>query len=122
MTVKAYALGNAKGGRFTDVVQKHSPGKRTRRAPHALEHQQNMFPDVAFGVKFRRLLYALTSLHLRENVVKQSRTVQQLEAVSCASFGQDTHQLFSDPFRGDLGNLGSEPLHALQRFFMNGKL
>ncbi len=69
MTVEAYSVGNAKGRRLADIMQQHTPGKRTRRLSHALEHKKDVLPNVAFRVKLRRLLYTLTSLHLRQKML-----------------------------------------------------
>src|SRR3954466_10220141 len=118
MTVEAYSFGNSEGRRLPYVVQKYAPGKRARRLLHAIEHQENMLPHIPLRMKLRRLLHALTSFQLRQNVGEKSRTVQQLKAVPRASFGENTDQFLSNAFRRNMNDLGSETLHASHCFLV----
>ena len=61
-------------------------------------------------MKLRRLLDALHRLDLRQNLIKQTRGIQQLKSLPGPAFGEDFQDLVPNPFRADQANFtGQHP-------------
>src|ERR1043166_8488197 len=57
-----------------------------------------MRPDVAFGMKLRRLFYAFHGRNLRQNLIEQPAAIEQFKPVTRPAFGQDADQLVAHSF------------------------
>lgn len=68
MPVKANAVREGLRFRLADVMEKHAQGQREAGFFQKLQHAHGVNPDVAFGMKFRRLLHALHARSFGQNL------------------------------------------------------
>ena len=67
-----------------------------------VQQQQRVHPDIAFGVKFGRLLDAFHGCHSGRMSCQQAGFVEQLEAAPRAALGEDARQFVAHPLGRDL--------------------
>ncbi len=114
MAVESDAIGHAKRARLADIVQQNAQRQRRRWRSQAFQHDQRVRPDVALGMKLRRLRHAFHRGHFRQDVGQQSGSVQQFEPAPRAAFGQDANQFVANPFGRNAQNLGVQLLDGGQ--------
>ena len=68
------------------------------------QHHPRVNPNVAFGMKLRRLLDALHSRDVRQHRGEQSGFIQQLEAAPRGAFGQQLGQFVANALGGNLAH------------------
>ena len=73
-----------------------------------IEHHQRVDPDVAFGMKLRRLFDAFHARDFRQDFGEQFGFVEKLEPSASGAFGEDFGQLVADAFGGNLEDIGRE--------------
>ena len=73
-----------------------------------LDHHQRVDPDIAFGMKLRRLLDAFHARDFRQDLGEQFGFVEKLEAAASGAFGEHFGQLIANAFGGNLENFGRE--------------
>ena len=121
VAVESYSLRHAEGAGLPHVMQQHAQGEFRGRLPQSVEHEERVRPDIALGMVFRRLLYALHGLDLWKNLVQQTGLVQQFHASPRAALRQDANQFIPHAFRRYARDGGSQPADRFERALFNGE-
>ena len=103
VTVEADAVRrDAEGRRFAYVVQQRAPSEGEWAVGRKLfEKEQGMDPDVAFGMKLRRLRDAFHARDLGQNLSEEAGFIQQFESVTGMAFGEHFGEFVADSFAAD---------------------
>src|SRR6185437_7965562 len=112
VTIETNAIGNAEGRGLADIVQEYAQREVYRRLTQAFEHDEGVNPDVAFGMKFRRLFHAFERRHFGQDFVQQAGGIEELEAATRAAFDEDTRNFIAHTFNGNGSDGGREFLHG----------
>src|SRR5262249_15279886 len=112
MPVKPDAVWSTlKGRRLTNIVQQCSPCERRRDTRRQLlKQQQRMYPHIALGMIFGRLLNPREPVDLRQHLPKKTSPVEKLNGLPRPPFGEHPGQLIANALAADLRNsLGMSP-------------
>ena len=109
MSVEPDPIGNPKSCGLAHVVQQHSKREGKRWLAQAFHHDQSVSPDVAFRMIFGRLLHALHGRDFGQNLIEQSRFIQQFQTTAGAAFGQDPRDFIAHAFGRDNLDHRSQP-------------
>ncbi len=89
---------HAKRRRLAHIVQQRAPGQRRRAARlQLLQQQQRVNPDIALGMKLRRLLHALHPRDFRQHLGQQPGLIEQFKGPPRMALGQHLGQLVAHP-------------------------
>src|SRR6266436_1696742 len=106
--------------RLAYVVQKNAPRERWRGSSRQLlDHQPRVDPDVAFGVKLRRLFHPFQCRDFGENCLKQACLLEYLESPPRCSLCEQLRQFITHAFRRNLCDLASMPAYGPERGRLN---
>src|SRR3954468_12222011 len=78
-----------------------------------------MYPDVAFRMELRWLLYAFHLFDLGQHLVQQARAVQQFERTSRIALGQHLRELITHAFLAHLVDLPRQLANALECLWLD---
>jgi hypothetical protein len=106
VVVKADAVagfgGGAEGGGLAKVVKKNAPGE-CGRGPggETLEHEEGVYPDIAFGMELRWLRDAFHGGDFGEKFGEEAEFVKEFEATAGGAFGEELGKFFADALGGN---------------------
>ena len=109
VAIEANPIEAFESGRLADIVQQSAPGERGRTpGVETFQEHAGVDPNVALGMKLRRLLDALHLFDLRQDLVEQARVVEKFESETRFALRKHLGKLVADAFAADLVDLWRE--------------